>query len=203
MKEDPVIGQYEKELFSGNSGFDVGEFICTYVGHVKRGDKLGKKQSRFLMQLGTTYLIDGQDSNSFDRFINHGCSASANARTQFIVTQSCVYLGIVALKRIGPNEQIFMDYGGVLPQKKVNPTITGVILNCTCTACTSGPPSRRKIPKAMSGINLSKASAEEWLQVGRCPDIGILGMNDSTSNSGVSQDQTLIDQDDNKSVWTS
>ena len=114
VMEDPVIGQNEKGLFSGSSGFEVGDFICTYGGNVKRGDKIGKRQSRYLMQLGTTYLIDGQNSNSFGRFINHGCGASANARTQFIVTQSCVYLGVVALKRIGPNEQILMDYCGVV-----------------------------------------------------------------------------------------
>jgi hypothetical protein len=156
VMEDPEIGQDEKGLFSGNYGFEIGDFICTYGGQVKRGDKIGKKQSRFLMQLGTTYLIDGQDSNSFGRFINHGCSTSANARTQFIVTQSSVYLGVVALKKIKPNEQIFMEYCGVVPKRKINPTITGVILNCKCLSCISGSVSRRTNTKVRTHTNLSK-----------------------------------------------
>ena len=207
VMKDPKIGPNENGLFSGNTGFSVGDFICTYGGTVKRGDKIGKKQNRFLMQLGTTCLIDGQDSDSYGKFINHGCSASANARTQFIVTQTCVLLGIVAIKEIPPGEQIFMDYCGVVPQKKINPTLIGVVLNCTCNSCSLSFLSNRKTPKPRKSINLSKASAEEWMKVGRCPDIGILGMNNSSSNHSSPQDSTLIEQQspeqDDKSVWTS
>ena len=207
VMKDPKIGPNENGLFSGNTGFSTGDFICTYGGTVKRGDKIGKKQNRFLMQLGTTYLIDGQDSDSYGKFINHGCSASANARTQFIVTQTSVLLGIVAIKEIPPGEQIFMDYCGVVPQRKINPTLTGVILNCTCNSCSLSFLSNRKTPKPRKSINLSKATAEEWMKVGRCPDIGILGMNNSSSDHSSLQDSTQSEQQpseqDDKSAWTS
>jgi hypothetical protein len=95
-----------------------------------------------------------------------------------------------------------MDYCGVVPKRKINPTITGVILSCKCPSCISGSVSRRTNTKAKTHINLSKASIEEWRRAGRCPDMGILGMNDSTPSSSLSQDQILLDQDD-KSAWTS
>jgi len=63
--------------------------------------------------------------------------------------------------------------------------------------------SRRKNSIATPRINPSKESTEEWKQVGRYLDMGILGMNDSTPNSSLSQDQSPIDQDDSKSIWTS
>ena len=175
----PELGEGNKGLFSGPIGFQIGEFICTYGGEVRLEDKTIGSDYRFLMQLAVRYLIDGSKSSSYGKFINHGCCGLANARTQFMISTSQIFLGIVALKVINPHEQILLDYCGVVPNSRNSHL--GILKVCKClNCCPQGVPLTRST-RSRKKLTIND-SLDKWNEAGRCPDIGAISSSQSSES---------------------
>ena len=171
----PELGEGNKRLFSGPIGFQIGEFICTYGGEVRLEDKTIGSDNRFLMQLAVRYLIDGSKSSSYGKFINHGCGALANARTQFMISTSQIFLGIVALKEINPHEQILLDY------TNARNSHLGVLKVCKCLNCCPQGASLTRSTRSRKKLTIND-SLDKWNEAGRCPDIGAISSSQSSES---------------------
>ena len=179
----PELGEGNKGLFSGSIGFQIGEFICTYGGEVRLENKTIGSDNKYLMQLAVRYLIDGSKSSSYGKFINHGCGALANARTQFMISTSQIFLGIVALEQINPHEQILLDYCGVVPN--VRNSHLSVLKFCTCLNCCPQGASLTRSTRSRKKLTIND-SLDKWNEAGRCPDIGAISSSQSSDSSSSS-----------------
>ena len=160
VMDTPELGDENKGLFAG--GFRIGDFICTYGGEVRLEDCSGGSANKYLMQLAMKYLIDGSKSLSYGRFINHGCHGRANARTQFMLSITEIFLGIVALKKIDPHEQILLDFSGVIPHDR-NSHLS-VLKVCKCiNCCYQGKSPSVRTRQSHQKLSI-KDSLEEWTE---------------------------------------
>jgi len=176
----PELGEGNKGLFSGPIGFQIGEFICTYGGEDRMEDKMIGLDNKFLMQLAVRYLIDGSKSSSYGKFINPGCGALANARTQFMISPSQIFLGIVALKRINPYEQILLDYCGVVPNSRNSHLSVPKI--CKCLICCPQGGSLTRPSRSRKKLSIND-SLDKWNEAGRCPDMGAISSSQSSDSA--------------------
>ena len=184
----PELAEGNKGLFSGPIGFQIGDFICTYGGEVRLEDKSIGLDNKYLMQLAVRYLIDGSKSTYYGKFINHGCGALANARTQFMISTAQIFLGIVALKRINPHEQILLDYCGVVPNAR-NCHLS-VLKVCKCLSCLpQGAPLTRST-RSTKKLTIND-SLDKWNKAGRCPDMGAISSSQSSESDNSHKPITL------------
>ena len=88
---------------------ESGAYIVTYRGKRIPTAEAQERERRFgakyMFEINRHWTIDGSSRRNLGRYINHSCDANAEARLR---TGQMVF---VALRRIGPGEEITLDYG--------------------------------------------------------------------------------------------
>lgn len=85
------------------------DYIATYRGRLlteEESERLEARNNRYLFTLNSKWTIDGTPRYNVARYINHSCRPNAEARGR-----KGGGIGIVALRRIEPGEEITYHYG--------------------------------------------------------------------------------------------
>ena len=112
-----------------------------------------------------------------------------------MISDSEIFLGIVALKPIGPHEQVLLDYCGVVPQERKSHL--GILKICRCnTCCPHGKSPLIKTRQTRLRISAKdklsiRDSIEKWNKAGRCPDMGAFSSSASSESSLPSSEDDL------------
>ena len=118
---------------------ESGAYIVTYRGRRIPTAEAQERERRFgakyMFEINRHWTIDGSSRRNLGRYINHSCDANAEARLR---KGQMVF---VALRRIGPGEEITLDYGEEYFDLYLKAS------GCRCAACRAKDRAKRVAPK--------------------------------------------------------
>ena len=102
-------------------GYKRNDRIIQYLGEEVEYESA--RNSKYLMEVDETTVIDGTCHTNKARYINHSCSPNAAAYVEG--RQVFIY----AIRRIAPGQEITLDYGKDYWDEHIAPR------GCRCTPC--------------------------------------------------------------------
>ena len=136
---------------------ESGAYIVTYRGKRIPTAEAQERERRFgakyMFEINRHWTIDGSSRRNLGRYINHSCDANAEARLR---KGQMVF---VALRRIGPGEEITLDYGEEYFDLYLKAS------GCRCAACRAKQQAKDRAKDRTK--NRTKAAAGRRLSQGQ------------------------------------
>lgn len=103
------------------------DFIIEYTGELITSDEADERDSKYLFDINSKWVIDGKPRINLAGYINHSCKP--NCETEVDERKKRIY--IYAKRNIKAGEELAYDYGKSYFDDYIKP------YGCRCNACTA------------------------------------------------------------------